>query len=291
MLNIYLIKVLKKIGLLERINFILKKEYNGIQILIPFINGIGLTNLIIKREWLDSLIDLFVKGENKAFVDVGVNIGQTLIRIKTACPDVRYIGFEPNSTCTAYAQKLAKLNNFSNFTVQNTALSSKVDNLILEKTLVDDSRASLISELRPNYFLDKENVIAMDYQSFYLEEDICFVKIDVEGGEYEVIKGMTKAIEKHQPIITCEVLDSLNSEVHDFTQKRATLVCEMLKSLDYEIIQLQTNKKNDKLVSFKMITEIVIKQWTNESSDFNDYLFYPNDKKENVIKKIRSLCN
>ena len=291
MLNIYLLKVLKKIGLLERFNFILKKEYNGIQILIPFINGIGLTNLIIKREWLDSLIDLFVKGENKAFVDVGVNIGQTLIRIKTACPDVRYIGFEPNSTCTAYAQKLAKLNNFSNFTVQNTALSSKVDNLILEKTLVDDSRASLISELRPNYFLDKENVIAMDYQSFYLKEDICFVKIDVEGGEYEVIKGMTKAIEKHQPIITCEVLDSLNSEVHDFTQKRATLVCEMLKSLDYEIIQLQTNKKNDKLVSFKMITEIVIKQWTNESSDFNDYLFYPRLKKENVIKKIRSLCN
>ena len=70
----------------------------------------------------------------------------------------------------------------------------------------------------------------MDYQSIYLDKTVSFIKIDVEFAEYEVLKGMEKAIEKHQPIITCEVLDSHNLEVLDLTQKRATKLCEMLKS-------------------------------------------------------------
>ena len=56
----------------------------------------------------------------------------------------------------------------------------------MEKSLITDSRASLISSLRPNFFTEKEFVLALDYQSFYLEEKIGFVKIDVEGAEYEV---------------------------------------------------------------------------------------------------------
>jgi len=288
MIKIYFAIVLKKLGLLDKLNFKIRKKYNGKKVIIPFTNGIGLTNLILKREWLDSLIDLFVNEENKTFIDVGVNIGQTLIRLKTTCPEIKYIGFEPNSTCTAYTQRLVKLNNFSNCIIQNTALSSKVENLILEKTSVVDSRASLISALRPDYFQDKEHVLALDYQSFYLYEPIGFVKIDVEGGEYEVLSGMTNAIEKHQPIITCEVLDSLNSAVLDFTQKRASQVCELLATLDYKIIQLQTI--NNKLVAIKMIDTIMIKQWTNESYDFNDYLFYPKNDENNVVEKLMSLC-
>lgn len=278
-----------KLGILKALNFKFKKVYNCTTVSIPFINGIGLTNLILKSEWLDSLIDLFVIEENKTFIDVGVNIGQTLIRLKTACPEIKYIGFEPNSTCTAYVQSLAKLNNFSNCIIQNVALSSKVKNLILEKTSVVDSRASLITALRPDYFLDKEHVLALDYQSFYMDEAIGFVKIDVEGGEYEVIKGMVKAIEKHQPIITCEVLDSFNSEVLDFTQKRVSMVCDLLESLNYGIIQLQTS--NNKLVSIKMIDAITIKQWTTESYDFNDYLFYPRKNEDIVVKKLMGLYN
>jgi len=98
MIKIYFVKILKRLGLLDKLNFSIKKKYNGKKILIPFINGVGLTNLILKREWLDSLIDLFIKEENKTFIDVGVNVGQSLIRLKTACPEVNYIGFEPNST-------------------------------------------------------------------------------------------------------------------------------------------------------------------------------------------------
>jgi len=254
---------------------------------VPFINGMGLHNLILKREWLDSVIELFAQVEDKTFVDVGVNIGQSLIRFKTICPQTKYLGFEPNSTCVAYAQKLISVNKFQGCIIQNAALSTGVSNLILEKTTVDDSRASLISALRPNYFEDKEHVIALDYDTFYFENEISFVKIDVEGGEFEVLKGMERSLKRHQPLVVCEVLDSLEDSVLEFTQKRASMVCELLDSLGCGIIQLHT--KNNKLMSFERIDKIIIKQWTTESPDFNDYLFYPLVRESDVLEKLMSL--
>lgn len=290
MLKIYFIKLLKKLSLLEKINFVIKKRFNESNVFIPFINGIGLCNLVLHEGWLDSIIHVFVKTQNKTFVDVGVNIGQTLLRLKTICPYIKYIGFEPNSTCTSYSQILAKRNGFTDCIIQTVALSIRVSNLVLEKSLITDSRASLVSSLRPDFFTEKEFVLALDYQSFYLEEKIGFVKIDVEGAEYEVLKGMEKAIIKHQPIIACEVLDSHSANVLDFTQTRAKLVCEMLKSLDYAIIQLQTRKGQSSLVSFKKLKRITIKQWTPESAVTNDYLFYPKNEEQKVINKLKSIC-
>ncbi|MGD0711797.1 MAG: FkbM family methyltransferase [Bacteroidales bacterium] len=289
-IKLYFIKGLKKLGILSNFNFILTKKLNGKVIKVPFINGIGLTNFVLEKDWLDNIIKIFVKENANAFIDVGVNIGQTLLRVKTTNPHIKYLGFEPNSTCTSYSQQLVKVNKFSDCIIQNCALSTAVENLVLEKTLIDDSRATLISNLRPNYFTEKEHVLALDYQSFYLNTKISFIKIDVEGAELEVLKGMAKAIIKHQPIIVCEVLDSHSDEVLEFTQKRASLVCNLIKSLNYGIIQLQTSQNNDKLVSFNKIYEIRIKQWTPQSYNYNDYMFYPKNEENSVIEKLRELC-
>ena len=37
--------------------------------------------------------------ENKKFIDVGVNIGQTLLKLKSVSSEIDYIGFEPNPIC------------------------------------------------------------------------------------------------------------------------------------------------------------------------------------------------
>jgi len=289
-LAIYFLKLLKKVKLLAYFNFIFAKTFNGRRIKIPILNGTGLTNMVLKKEWLDSIIEAFLNKESKTFVDVGVNIGQTLIRLKTFSPEIHYLGFEPNSACASYTNRLIKINRFADCVIQNAALSSKVDTLVLEKTLDTDSRASLISGLRPNYFTDKESVMALDYQSFYLDEQISLVKIDVEGAEYEVIKGMEKAIIQYQPIIVCEVLDSHNAGVLDFTQQRATMLCEMLHSWNYKIIQLHTSDKTSRLISFQKIDTIKIMQWNTESNDLNDYLFYPESIENKVIENLNIIC-
>jgi len=156
--------------------------------------------------------------------------------------------------------------------------------LVLEKDSDTDSRASFISNLRPNYFAEKENVLALAYQQFYIDEKISFIKIDVEGAEYEVLKGMSKAIEKYQPIITCEVLDSHSMEAFEFTQNRAIKLCQLLHSWNYNIIRLETN--DVRIINFESIDFIRIVQWSPRSYMLNDYLFYPKSKKNEVINTL-----
>ena len=156
----------------------------------------------------------------------------------------------------------------------------------MEKTSADDSRASVIANLRPDYFEDKEFVLSLVYDSFYLDRKISLVKIDVEGGELEVLTGMKESLLKHNPIVVCEVLDSHNESVFDFTQNRATQLSDFLKSINYSIVQLETSRTLNKIVSCKKIESIIIKQWTPRSYDFNDYLFYPGNKESEVFEKL-----
>lgn len=287
-IKIYFLKSLKKLKLWNYFNFVFSKKVNHIEIKIPILGEIGLTNMVLKKEWLDLLIEKFALPQNtKTFVDVGVNIGQTLLRLKTIYPESDYLGFEPNSTCIAYVQRLIKINKFKNCTIQNVALSTEIGILQLEKDSDTDSRASVVSNLRPNYFSTKESVLSLDYQSFYLDKIVSFIKVDVEGAEYEVLKGMEKAIKKYLPIITCEVLDSHSAEVFDFTQERATKLCEMLKSWNYNIVRLQTESST--IINYEKIETIKIIQWSQQSSALNDYLFYPAEMEKEVIEKLKTI--
>ena len=87
----------------------------------------------------------------------------------------------------------------------------------------------------------KESVFGIDYDRYYGDEKITFVKIDVEGAEYEVLKGMEQSLSKHRPAIACEILDSYSDEVLGFTMERATAVCTLMKSLDYIILSFGVN--------------------------------------------------
>ena len=60
-LKLYFLKLLKRIKLLSKINFILTRTINNKLIRIPFINGIGLPNFVLEKDWLDSLIYAFVQ--------------------------------------------------------------------------------------------------------------------------------------------------------------------------------------------------------------------------------------
>lgn len=284
-LNIYLVKLLKKLSILSFFNFVLTQRYKSVKVKILVKHGIGLTNLILKPEWLDQLIERFTTDGNKSFVDVGVNIGQTLIRLKTLYPNIQYLGFEPNATCVSYVQELIKKNSYQRCLVLNVALASANGILKLQKSYDVDSRASLVAELRPDYFAGFEHIMAICYSLFYMDENIEFIKIDVEGAELEVLQGMEDAVLRFQPIITCEVLDSHNDEVKEFTQYRSDAVCQLLTQWNYKIIRLHTTV-NNLIERVESIDHIKINQWTEVSSHCNDYLFYPKDRHDDVMENL-----
>jgi FkbM family methyltransferase len=288
--------VLNKLKLLQHFNFSFTKKLNNLKVKIPISHGVGAAHINQQVNWMDLLIKNFVSDDGelqsqdnqfKTFVDVGVNVGQTLLRLKTIAPKIDYLGFEPSSTCVAYVQKLIDINDFKNCTVLNAALSTELGIIKLHYDDTTDSRASIISEFRPDFFLGGESVLTLDYDSFYLDKKISFVKIDVEGAEYEVLKGMEQSIVKHQPIITCEVLDSHSLESLEFSQKRGDLLCKLLKSWNYKIVRLYTEPAA--ILDFEKVKSLEIVPWTFESLALNDYLFFPADLEHEVLGKLKEI--
>jgi len=167
-----------------------------------------------------------------------------------------------------------------------TALSNKVDILSLGKSTISDQSASVVSELRPNYFSESDDILSFDYDSFFRDKKIDLVKIDVEGAELEVISGMKYSIMDWKPIIICEVLDAYSLDALNFTQVRANKLCELLEELDYKIIHLETNKVNDLIVRFTKVDEFIINLWSNNSYYLNDYIFCPSECIDLVVSKL-----
>ncbi len=282
----FFLKVLRKTGLFKKLNFNCKVHYNSKEFVIPFINGIGYENAILKEDWLDAFISAFCQSHDDVFVDVGVNLGQSMIKVFSQKQSIKYFGFEPNMACCYYTSKLIELNKLHNAEVFHYALYDIPGNFVLVRSYDYDSRGSIITRLRPGMFSSHDLIFGIDYDRFFIDRKITFVKIDVEGAEYEVLKGMQQSISIFRPLIVCEILDSYSDNTLSFTQERATNVFDLMRTLDYSIVKISTNPKDSKIDHFNLINEIIIKQWTPASLYNNEYLFIPDEKLEWSINKL-----
>jgi tRNA G46 methylase TrmB len=106
-------QIIKKI--LRNFNLTTTKKINAVAFKLPLLNAIGALNILPHEKWMIQLFELLLKSEpNSIFLDVGVNVGQTLLKIKSIKKEIEYYGFEPNSACNYYLQALIKANKLSN---------------------------------------------------------------------------------------------------------------------------------------------------------------------------------
>jgi len=288
-LKLLFIRLLKKTRIIRYVNFTIKRKYNGFTIRVPFITGMGLTNLVVQPDWFDSLIELFVQDQsNSSFIDVGANIGQTLIKIKTSKPNIRYLGFEPNVNCVFYVKKLIHINQFKNCEIINCALTKLTGVFKLQLSTIDDQRASIISNFRPDYFTQKDIVLGIDFDLFYSNQNTRIIKIDAEGAELDIIRGMKETIIKYNPIIFCEVLDYHNDEAGLYAKSRSKELKNELDSLNYSIIK---EPKNNRIIQFTQIDDFTLKQWTSDSLSSNDYMFTPSIRDKEILTKLSLLTH
>jgi FkbM family methyltransferase len=269
--TILLLKVLKRLGFLRYVKHNFKINFNNRRVLIPVSNTIGYSNLYLNEDSLNHIYKKLCGSITGTFVDVGINIGQTLIKVKTINENLDYIGFEPNIVCLDYVKRLIDINKYSGCRLEQYALADKRQQIELHMNMDVDQSASIIKNLRPAYFSSSYTVNCLPFDDLGISNHISFIKIDVEGAELEVLLGMQESIGKFKPVILCEVLDSYSDEVFDFTQSRASDVSTLLKRLDYVILQLKQGK--DSSISVRKIESIKIKQWSIESAALNDYIF------------------
>ncbi|MBD2752577.1 FkbM family methyltransferase [Spirosoma validum] len=285
----FFLRVLKKVGLLKYVTVNFPIVFNQKKITIPLRKEIGYPNVFIEEDFLLKLMHLFLPAKPGVFVDVGVNIGQTLLKIKTVDRDRKYIGFEPNGVCVDYTTDLIRLNKYSHCEVRNYALSDRNKRAKLALNELTDASASIIANLRPDYFKDSILIDCISFDESGITEPVSIIKIDVEGAELEVITGMQQAIDAFHPLIVCEVLDCYSAEVLDFTQKRADCLCRLLNKHDYIIFQLHQDKK--RIRKFERVESINISLWSPASYKLNDYLFCHAEFEQSMIGLLNQLAS
>lgn len=229
------------------LNLKITAKINSKTIQIPLNGGLGLAHLAEQEAWMNQLLEeLILPLQNKLFLDVGVNIGQTLVKVKTLFPDISYIGIEPNPFCLYYLQQLISFNDFKSTTVLPVALadSTNVFQLLFDNESLTDSSAGIIDTYRKGKFR-KLDIMALNASDipFLKQQNIGLIKIDVEGAELEVLTGLEEIIQLYRPVIVIEILP-VYSVQNTERLKRQNQLQKLIENLEYEIYRINEANAN-----------------------------------------------
>ena len=213
------LRILKKIKLLPYLNLNGKVKVNNLTINIPIIKGIGFGNIYGTEPWMVSLFkEIFQIKKDGAYYDVGVNLGQTLIKLRAVNPELEYFGFEPNPICVFYSKELIKANKYKRTSIFPVGVSTE-DNIYSLSLFSDDdtdSAASMLDNFRPEQKTFRKEYIPCFNVERILEKyslpKIGVLKIDVEGAEKEVLESFEKRIKIDRPFIQVEILPVYKQE-------------------------------------------------------------------------------
>lgn len=208
---------------------------------VPVVMGIGARNVEPSEPWMIPALDRLCSHKSGAVIDVGVNLGQTLIAYLSTGHSARYIGFEPNPHCVHYARQVAECNEAKQVTIVPYGLADHYGTMTLFANGVVDSAASLVPGFRDPAEYTCASVVAIAPGDALVEslgvDDISVVKIDVEGAELDVLRGLRGTIQRTRPFILCEVLPIYDDECANGSRRRARTddLLALLHGWDYVI--------------------------------------------------------
>lgn len=237
----------------------------------------GLSNLVLNEIWMIELIKIIFQIKKGKFIDVGANVGQTLLKLKAVSKETRYIGFEPNPACIYYLNKVVNLNNFTKVDIIPIGISTnpEIKSLNFYSGSNVDSSATLISNFRENKIFHTEFVPLYDVKTvknILNLSSISILKIDVEGFELEVLESFTNEIQESKPFILVEILPVYDSDSNTDRYLRQNKIETLLLELNYSIFRILKNKGH--LSDFKKINSIGI----HSNLDECDYILVPNEE-------------
>lgn len=138
-------------------------------------------------------------------LDIGANIGCTGLLLSMLAK--RVFCFEPSPTTFALLQKNIKAASVANVELVNAGLGCREEDLKLVFNPNNRSGGFVTTEVLEGHTVEAIKILSGDsyIQSANLEQQIGFIKIDVEGFELAVIEGLTQTITTHKPVVTLEL--------------------------------------------------------------------------------------
>ena len=286
MLKSTVMTLARKTGILRRLNWHLRRlnyrrrvDVNGVPIRIPTILGISSE---VTEVWMIELLVKLLRQRRGAFVDVGVNVGQTLIKVKALDSQRRYIGFEPNPVCVFYVKELIRENAFQGCTVFPIGLYTQdaVLSLDLFSETPTDSSASVVSGYRPTARVASKMfvpVFRFDTIADLLDVDsVALLKIDVEGAELEVVTSLASLIRAHRPTVLLEVLPAYSDD-NVSRKARQTQLERIFADAHYAVFRV-AKTPDDRYAGLRRVDGFGIHSDLSQC----DYVMVPNEHREGL---------
>lgn len=246
---------------------------NGVSFKVLIKDGMGVMNFISEYEtWLDEVLVKLIDKEDAVFIDIGANTGQTMIKIMPRFPGVQYFAVEPNSHCVRYLKALVELNNFKSVKILEYALSDSEGTAELLLRYQDDILATTSHSFRKFTKYAIKAQVQMTTGDLLIGrenlKEISVIKIDVEGGEANVIDGLADTIKRFQPCILCEILPLVSKDegVTAYRENSAGRILSRLSELRYTAVNILTG---DRINSIRDLSS---------SLESSNYIFLPEAK-------------
>ncbi|HEX8534429.1 MAG TPA: FkbM family methyltransferase [Allosphingosinicella sp.] len=185
-------------------------------------------------------------GRQGAFVDVGANLGQTLVSVLSIDPQRQYVGFEPQIMCCAFLTQFVADNGLSNVKIMPLALSNRYSVLDLHASNLGDVMATTLSDAETPVVASVPVAPGDEILARLQLERIAIIKIDVEGAEPEVMEGLRETIARCRPAIVFELLPNFTGmerawraeEARLANRERAARIHAFLTEAGYRVFQI-----------------------------------------------------
>lgn len=215
--------------------------------------------------FLAAIVRRLLEARPGAFIDVGVNVGQTLMKVLSVERERAYVGFEPQIGCCYFVDQFLRLNGLRNAMVLPIGLSDSNSILTLYSSGQYDEMASIAGtddvtgKRRPDA-THVQTRIGDDVLRELGIGAISAIKIDVEGAELQVLTGLKETLRGKRPPVIFEVLPNFfgherimqPAEVRAVNQAAADAVYALLQSVGYDVFQLDDASGETKIARFEL---------------------------------------
>ncbi|MBK9175013.1 MAG: FkbM family methyltransferase [Flavobacteriales bacterium] len=263
-------------------NLIVRGEQFGRQLRIPVRRGVGLDWLLDGEAWADPIYTALLPAVDGVFVDVGVNLGQSLVRVRLLEENRAYLGFEPNPHCIAYTERLLRLNDLGPARIIPAALADsdgEADLLFTREDPADPSATIIAGYKGPAAIRSRRRVSMRSFQSVETEQPIGrigILKIDVEGAECEVLRSMRERLAKDRPVVLIEILPTGVPPLPIRLQRQREIEA-LFVELDYHLHRVR-NKPGDQRLE-AMHGPIAV----HNDQDLANFIVLPIEREEQLL--------
>lgn len=219
--------------------------------------------------------------QSSVFLDIGANIGYFSILGSKINPSCRIFAFEPSKGSLHFLKKNIEVNNCANVKIIDKAVSDITGSLTFHE--VTNSKYPWIKHNLNGSNSLNESSLKLEHFSYSVEVTtiqkcveennlnlIDLIKLDTECTEHWIIKNSIEIINRHLPIIICEIYPVIEKEIQD-------LIANDL--LNYKVFQYLTQDNSIKKIN--SLSEI------NSTSMDRNFILCPQSKVQLIEKFIK----